>query len=102
MSPIEGLIIYNLTTKAFNSLGNGGIIQPAVDYSCSEYTQPYKATAYAIHCTAVGAVLEGDELLLSETELGSELSNSSDKDDEETMVKMVVPDRIVMGPTVSI
>jgi len=102
MSPIEGLIIYNLTTKAFNSLGNRGIIQPAVDHSCSEYTQPYKATAYAIHCTAVGAVLEGDELLLPETELGSELSNSSDKDDEETMVKMVVPDRIVMGPTVSI
>jgi len=96
--------IYNLTTEAFNSLGNGGIIQAAVNHSCSECTQPYKATADAVHHTAAGAVLEGDELLLPEINDSSESESSKSSDDngEETMVKMVVLDGIVMGPTVSI
>lgn len=108
------LNIKDVTTQAFELLGEQGIIRAADQHACSECTQPYKRTNDAI-MNDPAAVIGVDENRnvppLAETaEVPDQpqpispisLNNSDvDMDVDNKTVTMVVLDGIVMGPTVS-
>ena len=68
----DNLSINEVTQKAFNHLGNNGIISIANGHACLECTQPYRCSQY---------------------------ENIDQIEEDCASVKMVVVDGIVMGPT---
>ena len=90
--------IYEVAREAFTYLGDGGIIRVADGHSCGECAQPYKKTADAIHHNNPTAVLEDNELPLPASVQQPPASSNSNAN--QSLVKMVVLDGIVMGPTV--
>lgn len=110
------LNIKEVTTQAFELLGEQGIIRAADQHECSECTQPYKRRTDAI-MNDPAAVIGVDENrnipplaeIAAVPNQPHPISSISlnDSDDDMTMdvdnkpVKMVVLDGIVMGPTVS-
>lgn len=118
----EKLNIEELTSQAFNILGNNGIIQEGIQHSCSECTHKYKATPDIIPFsnTDPAAIVGQDEdedvprLIGQNIEqstqeiiqshhtavLQNQQVNLNENIDYEP-VKMIVMDGIVMGPTVS-
>ena len=90
--------IYEVAREAFTYLGDGGIIRVADGHSCGECAQPYKKTADAIHHNNPTAVLEDNELPLPASVQQPPASSNSNAN--QSLVKMIVLDGIVMGPTV--
>lgn len=82
-----GLNTENLVSEAYNIIGNDGIINIAKNHECIECAQPYKAKA--------------DKLPNIQNDNASSIAESSDDnmDVDNSLVKMVVLDGIVMGPT---
>ncbi len=78
-----GLDTENLVSEAYNSLGNDGIINIAKNHECAECAQPYKSQID----------------IISNVPNNESGSGSSDMDVDNDLVKMVVVDGIVMGPT---
>ena len=108
------LNIKEVTTQAFELLGEQGIIRAADQHACSECTQPYKKTSDAI-MNDPAAVIGVDEnrnvpQLAENADVPDQLHpispiiNNSDDDMDVDIktVTMVVVDGIVMGPTVSL
>ena len=110
----DPLNITEVTTQAFELLGEQGIIRAADHHACSECTQPYKKRSNAIlnNPAAVVGVDENQDVpplatnnrVLPQRHPVSPISVDSSEDamdvDEKT-VTMVVLDGVVMGPTVS-
>jgi hypothetical protein len=124
----EKLPFEELAKQAFAKLGNGGIIGPGKEHSCSKCCQPYKATADFMAnedpAAVIGAdensavpVLTGEYTDVSARETASEreatrvraneINNSNanamdvdDDDDDDDDCTMIVLDGIVMGPQV--
>jgi hypothetical protein len=105
------LNIKEVTTQAFELLGEQGIIRAADQHACKECTQPYKRTSDAI-MNDPAAVIGVDENrnvppLARSAEVPDQsrpisLNNSDNNMDvDNKSVTMVVVDGIVMGPTVS-
>ncbi len=94
--------IYEIAREAFTYLGEAGIIRAANGHSCNECAQPYKQTADVIHHNNLATVLDDNELSLP-IPLGQMAIPSSSYANYTTqpLVKMIVVDGIVMGPTVS-
>ena len=91
--------IYEVAREAFTYLGDAGIIRAADGHSCTECAQPYKQfSADAIHHNNPTAILEDNELVLPTIVEAS--GSSSNSNTTKSLVKMVVVDGIVMGPTV--
>ncbi|KAF9002696.1 hypothetical protein BDQ17DRAFT_1243042, partial [Cyathus striatus] len=111
--------IQELTRKAFEILGQEGIIECAKDHSCSECTHEYKSTADRITDDTPAAVigidenqsvpmLQGEdaeqamreeiEARASAQQYISSTTNDMDIDNEKPIVNMVVMDGIIMGP----
>ena len=87
-----------MAREAFTYLGDAGIIRAADGHSCTECAQPYKQSADAIHHNNPTAILEDNELVLPTIVEAS--GSSSNSNTTQSLVKMVVVDGIVMGPTV--
>ena len=109
----DPLNINEVTTQAFEILGQEGIVRAADNHACSECTQPYKRTSDAVLNNPAAVVgvddnrdispFAGNDEDLPEPPPGSSIS-MDDSDDDEVVknVKMVVLDGIVMGPTVNL
>ena len=110
----DPLNITEVTTQAFELLGEQGIIRTADHHACSECTQPYKRTSDAVlnNPAAVVGVDEnqnippfaGNNEVLAQLHPGSPISRDNSDDDmdiDKKNVTMVVLDGIVMGPTVN-
>ncbi|TFK36140.1 hypothetical protein BDQ12DRAFT_561892, partial [Crucibulum laeve] len=113
----DGLPINDITRHAFSALGENGIIRSAEAHSCSECTHKYKRIADIITGDDLAAVvgidenrqvpiLTGDDADLAaqdaacarlEAENAMDIDNNS-SEFEDSPVKMVVLDGIVMGP----
>ncbi|KIJ97350.1 hypothetical protein K443DRAFT_74110, partial [Laccaria amethystina LaAM-08-1] len=115
----EKLPIEEVAKQAFEKLGNGGIIGPGKEHSCSKCCQPYKATADFMAnedpAAVVGAdensavpVLTGEYADVSARETAAEREaarvraneinpNAMDVDDDDDCT-MIILDGIVMGP----
>jgi hypothetical protein len=118
----EKLPIEEVAKQAFEKLGNGGIIGPGKEHSCSKCCQPYKATADFMAnedpAAVVGAdensavpVLTGEYADVSARETAAEREaarvraneinpNAMDVDDNDDCT-MIILDGIVMGPQVN-
>jgi hypothetical protein len=119
----EILTIKEVAEEAFAKLGNAGIIEPGKVHSCSECSQPYKATAdYMVNedpAAVIGVdensavpVLEGQYACISAQETAEErqaaclrannvnnnVTNAMDVDYDNCT--MAVMDGIVFGPKV--
>ena len=81
---LDNLPISDVAEKAFDILGQNGIIHAAIPHSCSECTHPYKAT---VDINPPIPPVDGMNI---------------DEDPPSADIKMVVLDGIVMGPTVSL
>lgn len=112
----DPLNITEVTTQAFEILGEKGIIRAADKHECSECTQPYKKRSDAVlnNPAAVVGVDENQNVpplaeaaqVPNQPQQDSPISVDDDDDDamdvEKKKVTMVVLDGIVMGPTVSL
>jgi hypothetical protein len=121
----ENLNIEEVTQQAFEKLGNGGIIEPGKEHSCSKCCQPYKATADFMSnddpAAIIGAdenstvpVLTGEYANLSAQEttrvrqaaqlrannLNNPDPNAMDVSDDDADCSMIILDGVVMGPQV--
>ncbi len=109
----DPLNITEVTTQAFEILGEQGVIRSADQHSCSECTQPYKKTSDSIMndpAAVVGVDENQDIPPLQEADEAPDSSHPispvSIDDSHDSMdvdqknVTMVVLDGIVMGPTV--
>ena len=111
----DPLNIMEVTTQAFELLGEQGIIRAADQHTCSECTQPYKKTSDAVFNNPAAVVgvdenqdiplFEGnDDEVLPQPHPASPIS-IDDSDDgmdvDKKDVTMVVLDGIVIGPTVN-
>jgi hypothetical protein len=83
----DKLNISEVPGQAFHYLGQGGRIHLASGHTCTECTHKYKKTA---------------DVMPQNDESQNTAFNSQEMDSNTTAVTMVVVDRIVMGPTVSI
>jgi hypothetical protein len=110
----DPLNITEVTTQAFELLGEQGIIRAADHHACSECTQPYKRRSDGVlnNPAAVVGVDEnrdispfaGNDEVLAQPHPASPISSNNSDDDmdvDNKNVTMVVLDGIVMGPTVS-
>lgn len=121
----EKLPIEEVAKQAFAKLGNGGIIGPGKDHSCSKCCQPYKATADFVANEDPAAVIGADEnsavpvltgeyadvsaretAAERETARGraNEINNANPTamdDDDDDDCTMIILDGIVMGPQVN-
>jgi hypothetical protein len=110
----DPLNITEVTTQAFDILGEQGIIRAADQHACSECTQPYKKTSDAVmdDPAAVVGVDENQAVPpLAENNRDSPQPHpaspvSHDNSDnamdvDQRNVTMVVLDGVVMGPTVN-
>ena len=110
----DPLNIMEVTTQAFELLGEQGIIRAADQHACSECTQPYKKTSDVVLNNPAAVVgvdenrdippFEGNDEVLPQPHPASPISidNSDDgMDIDKKDVTMVVLDGIVMGPTVN-
>ncbi|KAF8998722.1 hypothetical protein BDQ17DRAFT_1212760, partial [Cyathus striatus] len=102
-----------VTKAAFDQLGQKGIINNTLQHSCSECTHKYKATADIITADDNAAVVGIDENRhvpdlernarnqefqhIEDNEMSVDTSDTTNA--IEPMVKMIVVDGIVMGPT---
>jgi len=57
----DRLQIDEVTTQAFEVLGDHGIIHSSTNHTCAEFSQPYKATADVISADDPAAVIGIDE-----------------------------------------
>ena len=115
---LDELPIAEVTKHAFISLGEEGVIRSAEDHFCSECTHTFKQTADIITGDDPAALIGVDEnhdvpSLIGEdadlavqdaaqARLNAETAMDIDRSpspDEETPVKLVVLDGVVMGPT---
>jgi len=109
----DPLNITEVTTQAFELLGEKGIIRAADKHACSECSQPYKKTSDAV-LNDPAAVIGVDENQIvpplaaaaevqAQPQPGSPISDHSDNamNIDNKNVTMVVLDGIVMGPTVN-
>ena len=80
---LDNLPISDVAEKAFDILGQNGMLHAAIPHSCSECTHPYKAT---VNINPPIPPVDGMDI---------------DEGPPSADVKMVVLDGIVMGPTVS-
>jgi hypothetical protein len=110
----DPLNITEVTTQAFDLLGEQGIIRAADQHACSECTQPYKKASDAVMddpAAVVGVDENQDVPPLAENNRvspqphpaspGSRGNSDDDMDVDERNVTMVVLDGVVMGPTVN-
>ena len=109
----DPLNITEVTTQAFELLGEKGIIRASDQHACSECSQPYKKTSDAVSNdpTAVIGVddiqnippLAGAAAVQPQPQRGSPISDDSENamNVDSKNVTMVVLDGIVMGPTVN-
>ncbi|KAF8951729.1 hypothetical protein BDZ97DRAFT_1909735 [Flammula alnicola] len=105
----DPLNIKEVTTQAFELLGEQGIIRAADHHACSECTQPYKKTSDAVlndPAAVVGVDENQDVPPLAETaevmdQPASPISvdSSDDAMNVDKNITMVVLDGVVMGPT---
>jgi CxC5 like cysteine cluster associated with KDZ transposases/CxC6 like cysteine cluster associated with KDZ transposases len=114
----DELPISEVTKHAFISLGEGGVIRSAEDHFCSECTHNYKQTADRITgddpAAVIGVdenrqvpVLTGENADLAVQDAAQARFNAESAMDidqspspsEDTPVKLVVLDGVVMGPT---
>ena len=117
----DGLSIDEVTCEAFSKLGANGMICPAVQHSCSQCTQKYKRQADFLTSDDPASLVGRDENRVvlpllgvgaedaaqdaaTARELASHVQEDSDNepmnvDHAPVKMKMVVVDRIVMGPT---
>jgi hypothetical protein len=121
----ENLDIEEVTQQAFEKLGNGGIIEPGKEHSCSKCCQPYKDTADFMNNEDPAAVIGADEnstvpvltgeyanLSVQETtrerqsaqlranNLNNADPNAMDVGDDAADCSMIILDGVVMGPQV--
>ena len=110
----DPLNIKEVTTQAFELLGEQGIIRAADHHSCSECTQPYKKSSDAVlndPAAVIGVDENQDVPPLAETgetmdqpHLASPISvDSSDNamNVDKKNITMIVLDGVVMGPQVN-
>ncbi len=109
----DPLNITEVTTQAFELLGEQGIIRAADHHTCSECTQPYKKTSDTILDDPAAVIgvdenqtvppLQGIDEVPDQPRLSSVSMDNSDDDMnvDQRNVTMVVLDGIVMGPTVN-
>jgi hypothetical protein len=122
----ENLNIEQVTKQAFERLGNGGIIEPGKEHSCSKCCQPYKATADFMANEDPAAVLGVDEnsavpiltgeyanLSAQETMREREAAqlrannlndadpNAMDVNDDDADCTMIILDGVVISPQVN-
>jgi hypothetical protein len=114
----DGLSIQGLVKEAYNILGEKGVIQSAENHFCSECTHEFKQTADIITGDDPAAVIgidenrdvpvltgEGAELAVQDAaQARYNAQHAMDVDQrtspvEESPVKLVVLDGVVMGPT---
>ena len=97
----DGLPIDDVTKNAFLSLGEKGLIRSAENYVCSECTHDYKNTADIItgdDPAALVGVHENHNVPVLTGENAMDIDQTPSLS-EATLVKLVVMDGIVMGPT---
>jgi hypothetical protein len=107
----DPLNIKEVTTQAFEILGEKGIIRAADKHACSECTQPHKKTSAAVLNNPAAVIgvdenqnvppLAGAAQLPNQPQPASPISTDDNMDIENKDVTMVVLDGIVMGPTVN-
>lgn len=95
----DGLPIDEITREAFANLGQQGVIYGALEHSCDECTQKYKARADLIGSTDHSATVGVDDV---DIDIITEQGSAGNAEGEHAPVKMVVLDGIVMGHTVSL
>ena len=123
----DHLAIEEVTTSAFELLGNNGIIQAGLEHSCSECTQKYKATADLIElenddpAAVVGtdenddvpilqgdyATISADETAQTRQEIRERRTRQHDNQENEMDIDykdtdMIIMDGVVIAPTVFI
>jgi hypothetical protein len=98
----DGKAIDHVTKMAFETLGNNGIINNALNHSCSECTHKYKETADVIDNIDPSSTVGMESEETGSRGRRNESDNDVDNDGETAPVKMVVVDGIVMGHTVSV
>src|SRR5258705_6964348 len=89
----DGLSIDEVTTEAFNVLGEDGIIRAADQHTCAECAQKYKASADVILSNDISDMVGMDDGQAN-------VENQQMDEDSEmdyALVRMVVMDGIVMG-----
>ena len=121
----EKLPIDEVAKQAFAKLGNGGIIDPGKEHSCSKCCQPYKATADFMASEDPAAVIGADEnpavpvltgeyadvsaretaaereaARVREKEINDPNPNAMDVDDDDDCT-MIIMNGTVMGPEVN-
>ena len=121
----ENLNIEEVTQQAFKELGNGGVIEPGKEHSCSKCCQPYKDTADFMANEDPAAVRGADEnstvpvltgeyanlsaqdttrerqaAQLRANNLNNADPNAMDVSDDDADYSMIIMDGIVMGPQV--
>jgi len=105
---------FEVTTQAFDLLGEQGIIRAADQHACSECTQPYKKASDAVmdDPAAVVGVDENQDVppLAEDNRVSpqplpaspiSQGNSDNAMDVDKRNVTMVVLDGVVMGPTVN-
>ena len=110
----DPLNITEVTTQAFDLLGEQGIIRAADQHACSECTQPYRKTSNAVMddpAAVVGVDENQDVPPLAENNRVSPQPHPASPisqdhlddamDIDKRNVTMVVLDGVVMGPTVN-
>ena len=104
----DGLAIDEVTTEAFSILGANGVVRVADGHTCSECTHEYKATADIIanpDSTATIDDLNVPQPSAQQEQSSSSSTNTSGGESEEmqidkALVKLVVLDGLVTGPSV--
>ncbi|EDR13066.1 uncharacterized protein LACBIDRAFT_322487 [Laccaria bicolor S238N-H82] len=110
----DPLNITEVTTQAFDLLGEQGIIRAADQHACSECSQPYKKASDAVMNDPAAVVgvdenqavppLAEDNRVPPQPHPASPTSQDNSDDDmdvDKRNVTMVVLDGVVMGPTVN-
>jgi hypothetical protein len=100
----DPLNITEVTTQAFELLGEKGIIRASDQHACSECSQPYKQTSDAVSNDPT-SVIGVDEIqnvpqLAGAAEVQAQPQPDNAMNIDNKNVTMVVLDGIVMGPTV--
>ena len=89
----DSLSIDEVTKRAFQFLGNGGIISGSMEHSCNECTQKYRVQSTSTNDVDPSAMVGMEDM--------SAALESQAIIEDCAPVKMVVVDGIVMGHTVS-
>lgn len=99
----DGLAIDDVTKEAFSSLGENGIICAANNHECDECAQPYKHTSDVMPGANPTAMVDVDGAMdIDEATDTYNMPVAEAMNIDNPLVKMIVVDGIVMGPTVSI